>query len=223
MPVRKTTFVRDGYYHIYNRGANRQNIFYESENYLFLLKRLKKYALKFHIMVIAYCLMPNHYHFLLRQDGENSISLMIQHLFNSYSKAFNKKYHKTGTLFEDRFKSIHIDDESYLLHLCRYIHRNPVDAETPLCKLPDDWPFSNYLDWIGKRNGELICAEFIDSVFVCGREYEKFVHDYRNDLYSKKFRKYMFDTDVGLSKKVSPTKSFYENNISKPTLCRLRF
>ncbi len=130
------------------------------------------------ITVIAYCLMPNHYHFLLRQDGETSIADCIQAIFNSYTKAFNKMYHRTGTLFEGRFQSKYIDKDSYLIHLCRYIHRNPIDGKKPLVSALEDWPYSNYLEWIGERNGSLISQEFTESYFSNPDEYSQFVNDY---------------------------------------------
>ncbi|MBC8181000.1 transposase, partial [candidate division KSB1 bacterium] len=117
---------------MYNRGTNDQNIFFSEENYLFFLKKVKKYKEKFCISVIAYCLMPNHYHFLLSQEADYSISQFIQAIFNSYAKAFNKMYNRTGTLFEGTFKSIHVHSSEYLVHLCRYVHRNPIETKIPL-------------------------------------------------------------------------------------------
>ena len=128
MARRKTEFCKDNYYHIYNRGSCRQLVFQSNENYLFLLKRFGEALAGKSIEVIAYCLMPNHYHFLLRQDKEHTISDLMQKTFNSYSKAFNKMYNRSGTLFEGPFKSIHVDKDNYLIHLCRYIHRNPLEA-----------------------------------------------------------------------------------------------
>lgn len=120
MPKRKVTFTQGHYYHIYNRGADRRSIFKEDENYAFVLRRVKEYAAQFSIAIIAYCLMPNHYHFLVRQDGDEPVSTLFQRVFNSYSKAFNKRYGRSGTLFEGRFQSIHVDQQGYLLHLCQY-------------------------------------------------------------------------------------------------------
>ena len=128
MGRRKTLFLLGHFYHVYNRGVNKKNIFRCRENYLFLLRRLKECAAKFHITLIAYCLMPNHYHFLLRQDTDVSISDFIQAVYNSYAKAFNRMYNRSGTLFEGPFKSILVDSDEYLAHLCRYIHRNPIDV-----------------------------------------------------------------------------------------------
>ena len=97
------TWQPEGYYHIYNRGARQGSIFREPANYLFVLARMRHYAKAFSISVIAYCLMPNHYHFLLRQEGEAPAGSLPQSVFNSYTKAYNKRYEQSGTLFEHRF------------------------------------------------------------------------------------------------------------------------
>ena len=176
MARRTVRFVPDGYYHVYNRGCNREKIFRSRENYLFLLRLLRRRVREYKIGIIAYCLMPNHYHFLLRQDSNLSIRDMMQSLFNSYSKAFNVMYHRSGTLFEGPFRAIHVDNEGYLIHLCRYIHRNPLDAG--LVRLLESWEFSNYPDWIGKRRGILIDPEFVHAYFPNRSEYVKFVNEY---------------------------------------------
>ncbi len=74
MPRRKVQFIQGHYYHIYNRGAGRHNLFIEQENYLYILRKMKGYLTEFSLVMIAYCLMPNHYHFLLRQDDHFSAS-----------------------------------------------------------------------------------------------------------------------------------------------------
>ena len=176
MARRKTHFIPGHYYHIFNRGSNLGLIFREPENYRFLLSRVKKYSSRFNITVIAYCFMPNHYHFLLRQEGMESISKFVQRTFNSYTKAFNKVFHRTGTLFEGSFKSIHIERDNHIIHLCRYIHRNPLEAG--LVTNLDDWPYSNYLEWVGRRSGTLYDAKYVQTHFSNSEEYESFVLDY---------------------------------------------
>jgi len=99
------------YYHIYNRGARQLTIFREEDNYIFVLLRVKKYCKAFNLTVIAYCLMPNHYHFLVRQEGEHPTGLLPQRVFNSYSKAYNKRYEHNGTLFERRYQVNHVNAE----------------------------------------------------------------------------------------------------------------
>jgi len=120
--------------------------------------------------------MPTHYHFLVRQDGDRSISDFIQAVFNSYTKAFNKMFKRTGTLFEGPFQAIEVSRSEHLIHLCRYIHRNPIDAH--LVNHPAHWPFSNYLEWIGQRSGILVDADFVRSWFPSPADYEKFVLEY---------------------------------------------
>jgi hypothetical protein len=120
--------------------------------------------------------MPNHYHFLLRQDGTELISVFVQRTFNSYTKAFNKTYQRTGTLFEGPFKSIHVETDNHLIHLCRYIHLNPLEAG--LVTNLDDWPYSNYLEWVGKRAGTLYDVQFVQTYFANPDEYEQFVLEY---------------------------------------------
>jgi REP element-mobilizing transposase RayT len=176
MVRRKVRFLEGHYYHVYNRGANKEKIFRDGENYRFLLSWVKRYSIQFEISVIAYCLLPNHYHFLLRQDGLESISIFIQRIFNRYTKAFNKIHQRTGTLFEGPYKAIGIDNNEYLIHLCRYIHRNPLEAGLITDLL--DWPYSNYLEWVGVRSGTLIDQQFVLEHFVNVEEYKRFVLDY---------------------------------------------
>ncbi len=176
MSRRRVRFAQGQYYHIYNRGIGRQPIFREEDNYLFVLRLVKKYARALSIAVIAYCLMPNHYHFLVRQDNEEPVGLLPQRVFNSYTKAFNKLYNRTGTLFEGRYRAIHVDRDNHLLHLCRYIHANPV--KDGLVSHLEEWPYSNYHEWVGIRSGTLVDRAFVHGYFPVGQTYGRFVLDY---------------------------------------------
>jgi len=176
MAQRNIVFLPGKYYHVYNRGVNREIIFRSKQNYNFLLRRIREYAPTHQVAIIVYCLMPNHYHFILRQESEKSISEFIQAVFNSYSKAYNKMYNRTGTLFEGPFKATAIDKYEYLLHLCRYIHRNPLDAG--MVTHPAEWEFSNYLEWVGRRHGVETKMEFVHENYPDPMEYEGFVLDY---------------------------------------------
>ena len=166
------------YYHIFNRGAWQVTIFREPTNYLYTLSKIKEYCRAYDISMIAYCLVPTHYHFLVRQDGEKPAGNLPQFVFNSYSKAYNKMYSHSGTLFEGRFRAKPVQTSSHLLHLCRYIHGNPV--KDGLVADPADWPYSNYLDWIGERDGKLVDRDFIESQFDNAQEYKKFLFQYLN-------------------------------------------
>ena len=164
------------YYHIYNRGAHQMSIFREQKNYFFTISKIKEYSRENQISVIAYCLMPTHYHILARQDGDHQAGSLPQSVFNSYTKAYNKMYDHSGTLFEGRFRAKRIQHSSHLFHLCRYIHGNPV--KDGLVTDPADWPWSNYLEWIGERDGSLVDREFIKSQFGNPQEYKKFLFQY---------------------------------------------
>ncbi len=191
MARRKILFLPNNYYHIYNRGAHQNNIFRTDADYKFLLKYVKKEIERCAITVVAYCLMDNHYHFLLRQNGDPEISQFMQAVFNIYTKAFNTKYKLSGTLFEGPFKAIHVDRSEYLLHLCRYIHRNPLDAG--MVVKPEQWDYSNYAEFIGKRNGDLVDKEFVKINFGTPEAYEDFVMNYvPPEKTQKELRHYLF-------------------------------
>ena len=176
MPYRGNVFAKGSYYHVFNRGVNHQNIFYSQENYKYCLKLLKKYSGRYFISIIAYCLMPNHYHFLVRQDGEIPAGELPKRVFGGYSRAVNRRYGWSGTLFEGRFQARHVKSDDYLRHLCRYIHANPV--KDGMVEHPEEWIYSNYPEWIGLREGMLVDHEFIIELFGDSVGYEEFVKEY---------------------------------------------
>lgn len=176
MPRRKVKFATGNYYHVYNRGAGRMSIFLNHDNYLYLIGLMKEHAPKFQIAVIAYALLPNHYHWLIRQDGAISVSTFAQIVFKAYANAFNNANQRSGTLFEDRFRAILVATDEYRHHLCRYIHANPV--RHTIASDIELWPYSNYLDWIGKRPGDLLDRPFISKHFGTGEAYQAYVAAY---------------------------------------------
>ncbi len=117
MPYRNLEFTQGQYYHIYNRGAGRSKIFSVEENYKYLTRLVERNFKKYGISIIAYCFMPNHYHFLLRLETKLLLSKFINVLFNTYVQALNKQQNRTGALFEGRFKHILVDEWKYLIHL----------------------------------------------------------------------------------------------------------
>ena len=97
-------------------------------------------------------------------------------MFNSYSKAFNKRFERSGTLFEGPYKAIEIERPAHLLHLCRYIHANPV--KDGLVEEIEQWPYSNYLEWVELRPGTLVDRAFVREHFKTPESYAAFVQDY---------------------------------------------
>lgn len=177
MAPRNVQFVQGEYYHIYNRGAVHQEIFRERDNYLFVLQRMKEYSRELRIAVIAYCLMPNHYHLLVRQDADSAEGLLPQRVFNSYVKAYNKRYEVSGTLFEGMYKALHVTTDTYLLHLCRYIHANPV--KHGFTTHAADWEYSNYPEWVGARGGTLVDRGFVLEHFAGDAQpYARYLDEY---------------------------------------------
>ena len=160
-------------YHVHNRGCNRESIFRTTDDYSFLIHKAQTFLPNYALHVLAYCLMPNHYHFLLRPEKEDAISRFIQRLFNSYTQRFNSVWQRSGTLFEGRARSTPVESENHLLHLCRYIHLNPVKAG--LVKHPGQWPFSNYREWMGWRHSNLYDEDWARTYFATPHEYEVFV------------------------------------------------
>ena len=175
MPPRQGVFARGGYYHLYNRGAGRRPIFFNPANYEHCLRLVKRNLRRCGAAVIAYCLMPNHYHFLQRQETDVPLSKLIGVVFSAYVQAVNIQQKRSGTLFEGRFRHKEIDKEAYLVQLCRYIHLNP--ALTGLCARPEEWPYSNYLEWLGQREGTLKDDAFIREWFGSSAQYQIFVED----------------------------------------------
>ncbi len=172
----KISWVPGNYYHLYNRGARQLTIFREEKNYLFVLGKIKKYLLELQLTFIVYCLMPNHYHFLVRQDGDFDAGVLPQRVFNGYSKAYNNHYLHSGTLFEGRYKAKPITNNNYLLHLCRYIHANPV--KDGMAQHLEEWQFSKHFEWIGERDGKLVDHLFVNEFFPNRAAYIEFVQDY---------------------------------------------
>jgi putative transposase len=176
MPTFRPPFLPGHYYHLFNRGAHRQPIFHEPSNYTFVLNKIRIYCREFSLTPIAYALLPNHYHFCVRQDGELAAGKLPQYVFNSYTKAYNIRYQHSGTLFEGHYRAILVDKDAYLVHLCRYIHANPVAHG--LVEHPADWPYTNYLEWVGERKGTLYDPSFVHAHFPDQEEYQIFVMDY---------------------------------------------
>ena len=172
-------YAPGNYYHLYNRGRSRLSICHAPQDYLDILDKLKTYSRNYHIIPIAYSLLPNHYHILGRQDGLPRASLLTQRIFNSYGKTYNLKYQHSGTIFEGPVKVKPVTHQRYLLHLCRYIHANPVLHG--FTRTLDEWPYTNYHEWIETRSGSLVDREFIRDHFPTTDSYRQFVLDYLHD------------------------------------------
>lgn len=147
MALRKISFVESEHYHVYNRGVGKQEIFHDEEDYKRFVGLMfacnssipfksddlgKKQGLFNSIRgeqivnIGAYCLMPNHFHILISQNSEDGVSVFMRKLATGYAMYYNKKYKRTGRLFENKFKAEHAVNDRYLKYLFSYIHLNPV-------------------------------------------------------------------------------------------------
>ncbi len=172
MPFRKTPLQAGNFYHVYNRGNNRQNIFFDRENYLYFLRLMKLHLVGNDIDILAYCLMPNHYHFLVYLRAE-TLSAAMKSLSGAYTKAINKRFSRCGVLFQGRFQSILVDNTDYLMTLSRYIHLNPVKAG--MVEKLEEWEFSSYLEYAGLRAGVIPQTTYFQTQFQDESVYEHFL------------------------------------------------
>lgn len=195
MPYRITPLVNDHYYHIYNRGTEKRLIFTNTRDFQRFLKTLNFYQyagpkprfshyvrnkkFKFDpskkiVEIICYCLMPNHFHLLVRQVKEGGVTNLMRNLSNSYTKYFNIKYKRVGPLLQGQFKAVLMENNEQLIHVSRYIHLNPISSL--LVKDLNFYSWSSYNEYIKNSTG--ICIkEDILGFFKSIEAYDKFISD----------------------------------------------
>jgi len=191
MPQRNTVrhFTESGIYHIYNRGVEKRDIFLDEQDYAVFLHLLKYYLspidpnethplLNFQnfsivrprpltnvgneIELIEYCLMPNHFHLLLKQLSIDGVTKLLRRISTIYAMYFNKRYKRVGYLFQGPYRAVSVHDDSYLLHLSRYIHLNPVELTG---FHPVNYPYSSYQYFLGMKHASWVKPQIILSYF----------------------------------------------------------
>lgn len=166
---------KSGYYHLVIRGVNKQNIFYEDADriyFKFLMKKIgKKYKMRYH----AYALMDNHVH-LLVEDSDKKLSKFMQDLCSIYARYFNKKYDRIGHLYQDRFASEIIENNRYLVVVCRYILLNPEKAG--MCKA-SLYKWSSYHSYKSPKRS--LCRKMIPGLIGSLQEFYKYISEENND------------------------------------------
>lgn len=133
-------------YHVTSRGDRREPIFVDDEDRHALLAVVGQAMSRFDAQILAYCLMDNHYHFVLHTRKAN-LSLLMRHINGVYTQSFNRRHDKVGHLFQGRFKAILVDRDAYLLEVCRYVELNPVRAR--MVRKAQSWPWSSYRAHVG--------------------------------------------------------------------------
>lgn len=205
MPYRTVPFISNQVYHVFNRSIARLPIFIERTDYERVLdlvnyyrfnrpplrfshyKRLsieqkaefeKSFMINENSMleILAYCIMPNHFHFLLQPKKDNAVSNFMRNLQNSYSKYFNTKRERTGSLFQFMFKAVRMETDQQLLHVSRYIHLNPVTSYLRKIKDLDAYEWSSFKDY-AFNTSSFVNREMVLASFKSNQEYKKFVFD----------------------------------------------
>lgn len=203
--VRKITFVNDYIYHVFNRGIERRSIFtnkreFERAQELIKFYKHKETPIRFSrfiklaedvrnnipktlykserlVDILAYCLMPNHFHFMLKQNTDRGISTFISNFANAYTKYFNTKNQRSGPLLEGVFKAVLVESEEQLIHLSRYIHLNPIASSIIGADKLDYYAWSSYPEYLSLSNNEICQKSKILEMFKSVEEYQKFVND----------------------------------------------
>ena len=215
MSIRNVALVEGEFFHVYNRGNSKQIIFKDKEDYyrflellyvancdehfnLFDLKRdnnFDVFLLKKNnslVAIGAYCLMPNHFHLLLTPMTENGISKFMQKVTTAYSMYFNKKYKRTGSLFEGKFKSEHASEDRYLKYLFSYIHLNPVKLihknwkedglknKVKVFEYLSQYQYSSFLDYLetNRKQQKILNKEHFPNYFISKNVFKNEIYDW---------------------------------------------
>lgn len=204
--IRKAILADNQIYHIFNRAIDRQTIFTSKWEYKRAIETFKYYrfanlTFKFSQLLnlpeddrqkttlelnqkneklvefIAFCIMPNHFHFLVKQLKPNGISKFISNFTNSYTRYFNTKHERKGHLFEGLFKAVLIESDEQLIHLSRYIHLNPVVSFIIKQEELENYSWSSLPEYLRLNNENLCSKELVMSMFPSLEDYKKFVTD----------------------------------------------
>jgi len=201
MPAKNSLkdYAPDSYYHVYNRGVAKQDIFLDEQDYKTFLSYLKLYLTPIDLQgqslkaspsrqlknyfqelkLLAYCLMPNHFHLFVFQKEDNSMADFLRSLGTKYSMYFNKKYKRVGHVFQGRYKAVMVINENQFIYLSKYIHRNPLDI-MPTGTVLEGYKYSSYQNYLGKFNQAWVDkSEILSSFSKLSPEesYQQFVEE----------------------------------------------
>lgn len=206
MPYRKVPLVAGEIYHVFNRSVAKQPIFLTDGDYNRALEVINFYRfgplpLRFshykrlptdqrkdfiedltktgrqNIAILSFCLMPNHFHFLLKPLEDKATSIFMRKFQDSYSKYFNTRQKRTGSLFQAMFKAVRIETDDQLIHVSRYIHLNPASSHVVKAESLSDYPWSSYKEFIKEKNEFITETKLVLDYFKTRESYKKFVLD----------------------------------------------
>lgn len=209
--MRKTKFIAGQFYHIYNRGVDKRTIFEDPEDLLRFMETMKEFnredtvgslyearriKVKFRgstsknkklVNFVAYCLNQNHYHFILEPLIENGIQKFMHKLSTGYTMYFNEKNKRSGALFQGRYKSVHVNNNEYLLHLSVYVNLNDRVHKNLNKPWMEKYPFSSFDEFVGKQKGKLVCSSgIILDQFLSRPKYKMYAEDVLPDIIRRK-------------------------------------
>ncbi len=224
--MRREKPITNEVYHIYNRGVDKRNVFMNDKDrcrfvhdlfefndinpapqYLEVrLPNIKRQTRKLLVEIMVFCLMPNHFHLLLRQKRERGISEFMQKLGTGYTNYFNQKYERSGSLFQGKFKFIHIKNQTHFAHLPYYIHCNPLDLSAPEWRTQkinnfkkainflETYRWSSHLDYSGITNFPSVTnREFLLSIFGDKKKYTESISDWLKDMSFEAVREFTLE------------------------------
>ncbi|OGH18769.1 MAG: hypothetical protein A2868_03285 [Candidatus Levybacteria bacterium RIFCSPHIGHO2_01_FULL_40_15b] len=203
---RKIVFSNSYVYHVFNRGIDRRNIFTDLREYS-RAQELRKYYFckeppvsysKFLqqqkeireevaqqmkrdeklVNILAYCLMPNHFHFMLQQNSDRGIPIFVSNFTNAYTRYFNTKHERTGPMFEGIFKAVLVESDEQLVHLSRYIHLNPVVSSIINEDQLINYQWSSYQHYVSDAIDDSVNSNLVLSMFKSKHIYKGFVLDH---------------------------------------------
>jgi putative transposase len=193
------------YFHVYNRGVEKRDIFCDKVDYYRFLHDLYEFndsaptnsnykgifgsptsvnsSRDCLVEIICFCLMPNHYHLLVGVQDKTKLTEFMRKVGTGYTNYFNQKYVRSGHLFQGKYKSILIENDEYLTHLSRYIHQNPKKSKKLNIESLYNYKYSSYLDYIGKVNfPSIISKDFLEGYFTGPADYKSFVENESTNL-----------------------------------------
>lgn len=208
--MQKPQLANNEIYHVYNRGVEKRKIFLEEADYLRFIHDIFEFnnsipaqrfyqssgvglpkiergePRKFLVDILAFCIMPNHFHLMLKQKVDNGITKFMHKFGTGYANYFNLKYKRSGTLFQGKYKAVHIQRDAHFIYLPFYIHFNPLDIAAPewrdgkinniseVIKFLESYRWSSYLDYIGKKNFPSVTQrEFLMDFFGGPEQYKR--------------------------------------------------
>jgi len=150
MPRTARACVAGYCYHVLNRGNARSEVFHKPEDYAAFLRAIREASVRLPMPLLAYCLMPNHFHLVVRPIGDGDLSLWMQWLMTTHVRRYLKHYGHSGHIWQGRFKAFPTQDDDHLITVVRYVERNPLRAG--LVARAEDWPWSSLAAAVGMEN-----------------------------------------------------------------------